>query len=94
MGILDGRSSLPVSVCLDLTSPRWKPNGNTRRVPYLKVGQYITATGSLIGVTRDDEGKIKTLKVGTDNIVNVGLASRVLNSGAATNTLSQGELYL
>ncbi|TEB33584.1 hypothetical protein FA13DRAFT_1789994 [Coprinellus micaceus] len=97
VSILDGRSPLSVSVCLDLTTPRWKPNGNIRRAPYLKVGQYITATGSLIGVTRDNEGRVTrdnegrvtALKVGTDNIVNVGLASRVLNSGAAANTPSQ-----
>ncbi|TEB33579.1 hypothetical protein FA13DRAFT_1708345 [Coprinellus micaceus] len=89
LGILDGRGTLSVSIHLDLTTPRWKPNGTTRRAPYLKVGQYVTATGSLIGVSRGDDNKVTTLRIGADNVVNVGLASRVLNVSGTTNTPSQ-----
>ncbi|TEB27695.1 hypothetical protein FA13DRAFT_1712411 [Coprinellus micaceus] len=90
LGILDGRGSLTVSIITDLKSPRWKPtNSGTRRAQYLKVGQYVTATGPLTGLTRSEDNKVMALHIGADNIVNVGLASRVLGASASANTPSQ-----
>ncbi|KAF6741499.1 hypothetical protein DFP72DRAFT_943621 [Ephemerocybe angulata] len=72
LGVLDGRGSLDLAIVLNLRSPRWAPSDNKRRAPYLRPGQYITATGPLIGVLRDPHGKVTGLKLAADNIVNAG----------------------
>ncbi|KAF5333382.1 hypothetical protein D9611_002385 [Ephemerocybe angulata] len=72
LGVLDGRGSIDIAIVLNLRSPRWAPSDNKRRAPYLKPGQYITATGPLTGVLRDSHGKVTGLKVAADNIVNAG----------------------